>query len=190
MGTLPDMSHEWRAISLPDNISCAGNCWIQSAHVFGLFRSRRSPGLEMAEGSGLYGQTQLIVGPQGKIELGEYACINSATLHCQSEIRIGAHCLVAWGAVIFDCLPEPMTGDHSIADGEARLGDDLPPAPGMARPVVLEDNVWLGFGSIVCPGVTIGQGTIIGTRTVITEDVPPYVVVAGSPARIIRKLEF
>lgn len=174
------MSHEWRSIDLPDNIACADDCFIQSAHSFGLFRSQLSPGLSMEKGSGIYSQSQLIVGPQGRITLGEYACVNSATLQCESEIRIGAHCLLAWGVVVSDCLP---------ADGKlASSGGDLPPVSPDPRPVVLEDNVWLGFGSVVGPGVTVGEGAIIGTKTVITQDVPPYAVVAGSPPRIIRML--
>lgn len=181
MGALPDMSHEWRDVPLPENIACAADCWIQSAHVFGLFRSKRTPGLEMSKGSGLYDQTQLIVGPEGKITLGEYACINSTTLHCEKEIRIGAHCLVSWGVTISDCMP---LGPGSLSS----LDSDLPPVASSARHVTLQDNVWVGFGAVIMPGVTIGEGAIVAARTVIEQDVPPYVVIAGSPPRIIRDL--
>ena len=56
------------------------------------------------------------------------------------------------------------------------------------RPVRIEDNVWVGFDSVICGGVTIGRGAIIGCKTVITEDVPPYAIVAGAPPAIVRYL--
>lgn len=54
-------------------------------------------------------------------------------------------------------------------------------------PVKICKNVWIGFGVAVMPGVTIGEGSVIGANSVITKDVPPYSVVAGAPGRIIRK---
>ena len=54
-------------------------------------------------------------------------------------------------------------------------------------PVLIEDNVWIGRNSCIMPNVTIGKGAIIGANSVVTHDVPPYSVVAGAPARIIKK---
>lgn len=56
-------------------------------------------------------------------------------------------------------------------------------------PVIIQDNVWAGFESVIFPGVTIGRGAIIGSKSIVTEDVPPYAVVVGNPARIIKFLE-
>jgi len=58
-----------------------------------------------------------------------------------------------------------------------------------ARPIRIGANVWIGFDSCVLPGVTIGEGSIVGARSVVAEDVPPYTVVAGNPARVIRHLD-
>jgi acetyltransferase-like isoleucine patch superfamily enzyme len=60
---------------------------------------------------------------------------------------------------------------------------------GMARPVRIGDNVWIGFDAVILPGVTIGQGSIVGARSVVAEDVPPFTVAAGNPARVIKQLE-
>ena len=57
------------------------------------------------------------------------------------------------------------------------------------RPIVIEDKVWIGINSTVLPGVRIGYGSIIGAQSVVTHDVPPMTVVAGNPARIIKKIE-
>ena len=57
------------------------------------------------------------------------------------------------------------------------------------KPVEVEDNDWIGFGSVIMPGVKLGRGCIIGCKSVITDDVPPYAIVGGDPAKIIRYLE-
>ena len=54
-------------------------------------------------------------------------------------------------------------------------------------PTIVGNDVWIGYNSVIMPGVHIGDGAIIGTRSVVTKDVPPYTVVAGDPARPIRK---
>ena len=57
-----------------------------------------------------------------------------------------------------------------------------------AEPITIGDNVWLGGGVIVCPGVTIGQDTVVGAGAVVTRDLPPGVLAVGNPARVIRSL--
>lgn len=54
------------------------------------------------------------------------------------------------------------------------------------KPVVIEDDVWIGARAILLPGVTIGEGTIVGAGSVVTKSVLPYSIVAGNPARIVR----
>jgi acetyltransferase-like isoleucine patch superfamily enzyme len=179
-----DMSHDWLQRPLPANIEVAQDCFIQSAQVFGLFHSRVSPGLVMGRGSGIYSQSQLLVGENGLVEIGDYACLNSSTILCERSVRIGAHCLLAWGSVISDCEPGlagPVSWPGSTASGGFPVGAH-------PRPVILEDNVWVGFGAVILPGVRIGRDSIIGSKTVIDSDVPPRSVVAGSPARLIRTL--
>jgi acetyltransferase-like isoleucine patch superfamily enzyme len=58
-----------------------------------------------------------------------------------------------------------------------------------SRPIRIGNAVWIGFDAVVLPGVTIGDGSIIGARSVVTEDVPPYCIAVGNPARIVRRLE-
>jgi len=58
-----------------------------------------------------------------------------------------------------------------------------------AQPIRLERNVWIGFDACVLPGVTIGEGSIVGAKSVVTQSVPPFTVVAGNPARVIRRLD-
>lgn len=58
-----------------------------------------------------------------------------------------------------------------------------------AEPIAIQDNVWLGGGVIVCPGVMIGENTVVGAGSVVTKDLPPNVVAVGSPARVVRPLD-
>ncbi len=57
------------------------------------------------------------------------------------------------------------------------------------KPVHVCSRVWIGFNAIVLKGVTLGEGCVVGAGAVVTKDVPPYTVVAGNPARIIKQLE-
>lgn len=59
----------------------------------------------------------------------------------------------------------------------------------LAKPVNIGSDVWIGGRAIVLPGVSIGDGCIIGAGTVVTKDVPPYSLLAGNPGRVIRKLK-
>lgn len=56
-------------------------------------------------------------------------------------------------------------------------------------PIVIEEDAWVGTGAIVLPNVTIGRGSVVGAGSVVTRDVPPFTVVAGQPARVLRALE-
>jgi maltose O-acetyltransferase len=91
------------------------------------------------------------------------------------EITIGANVLVGPSARIY-------TPSHALDVDERRAGYER------VFPVVIEDDVWLGGNVVVCPGVTIGAGSIIGAGSVVTRDVPPGVIAAGNPARVVRQL--
>jgi acetyltransferase-like isoleucine patch superfamily enzyme len=96
------------------------------------------------------------------------------------QITIGRYCHVASDVWLLDSSGHP-------SDPEARLAG-LPPSAEEVRPVVVEDNVWIGSRSVIFPGVTIGQGSIVSAASVVTTDVPPYTLVAGNPARKVRSL--
>jgi|TARA_B110000467_G_scaffold12221_1_gene10253 acetyltransferase-like isoleucine patch superfamily enzyme len=91
------------------------------------------------------------------------------------SIVIGDACMIAHGVYISDA------DWHGIYDRAEPVGN--------TKPVVLEDNVWIGDSAIICKGVTIGENSIIGAGAVVTKNVPPNSIFAGNPAKLVKTLE-
>lgn len=102
------------------------------------------------------------------------------------SVRIGRDCILAPNVFISSGThPFRSRAALTIREQEQRLG----PA-GLAaldRPIWIQDDCWLGVNAVVCPGVVIGKGCVVGANAVVTRDVPPYSVVAGAPARRIAE---
>jgi maltose O-acetyltransferase len=112
-----------------------------------------------------------------------------------SHIRIGARVFVNCGLVALDVAAITIGDDVQIGPNVQLLTPTHPLDAELRRakweaaePIVVEDNVWLGGGAIVLPGVTVGKNAVVGAGAVVTKTVPPDVVVAGNPARVIRSL--
>lgn len=101
---------------------------------------------------------------------------------CINKIQIG-------NGVLFG--RKVLITDNAHGGSERKLLETPPKMRPLTSkgPVVIEDNVWIGEMVCIMPGVTIGRGAIIGANTVVTHDVPPYTIVAGNPARVIKQLE-
>ncbi|WP_153799151.1 sugar O-acetyltransferase [Foetidibacter luteolus] len=111
------------------------------------------------------------------IEVGDnfYANFNCIFLDC-NYIRIGNNVFIAPNVQIY-------AAQHPVIAAERIKG------PEMSAPVTIGDNVWIGGGSIICPGVTIGSNTTIGAGSVVVKNIPANVVAAGNPCRVIRELQ-
>lgn len=92
------------------------------------------------------------------------------------SVAIGDHTLIGPGVQIY-------TATHPINADERRTGLEF------ARPVAIGADVWIGGGAIICPGVTIGDRSVIGAGSVVTRSIPADVVAAGNPCRVLRSLE-
>jgi acetyltransferase-like isoleucine patch superfamily enzyme len=101
----------------------------------------------------------------------------NCVLSAASSIRVGEKVLFARNVYVSDHI-------HAYDDPERAVLDQ-----GIARiePVVIEDGAWLGQNVVVCPGVRIGTGAVIGANSVVREDVPNYSVAVGAPARVVRR---
>ncbi|MFJ2929481.1 sugar O-acetyltransferase [Streptomyces massasporeus] len=112
-----------------------------------------------------------------------------------SNISIGARTFVNYNLTALDVARITIGEDCQIGPNVQLLTPTHPVEPEprrdkleAARPIVIGDNVWLGGGVIVCPGVTIGDNAVVGAGAVVTRDVPADVVAVGNPARPVRNL--
>lgn len=111
------------------------------------------------------------------IHLGDYVFMNVGCtfLDC-NEIRLGNHVMLGPNVQIY-------TPAHDLQAAARIQGWEV------AKPITIEDNVWLGGSCILLPGVRVGRNAVVGAGAVVTHDVPPNAVVAGNPARVIRVIE-
>jgi maltose O-acetyltransferase len=112
-----------------------------------------------------------------------------------SNITIGARCFANFGLVALDVAPITIGDDVQFGPNVQLLTPTHPLEPGPRRdkweaamPIVIGDNVWIGGGAIVLPGVTIGDNTVVGAGAVVTRDLPANVVAVGNPARVVKRL--
>lgn len=115
------------------------------------------------------------------VQVNDYVHIGAVKL-----VLIGNNVLIASNVFISD-------HNHGIYKGESN--QDSPDTIPLRRklsyvPVVIEDNVWIGEFVSVLPGVTIGKGSVVGTMSVVTKDIPPYSIAVGSPARVVKEFNF
>lgn len=111
------------------------------------------------------------------------------------NISIGERCFANFGLVALDVASITIGDDVQIGPNVQLLTPTHPVDPDARRdkweaaePIVIGNNVWLGGGVIVCPGVTIGADTVVGAGAVVTKDLPAAVVAVGNPARVIRTI--
>ncbi|MGJ9405968.1 sugar O-acetyltransferase [Nesterenkonia aurantiaca] len=135
--------------------------------------------------------------PQLIGELGEDVAIRPPfSVDYGAHISIGDRVFINTGLVALDVAPIRIGADCLLGPNVQLLTPIHPLEPGprqqkweSAEPITLEENVWLGGGVIVCPGVTIGRNAVIGAGAVVTRDIPANSVAVGNPARVIRQRE-
>lgn len=112
------------------------------------------------------------------IRIGSNGRLNGVGLMARRGITIGDNCILG-STLLVD------TDFHSLRRDRATN----PHAPVASAPIIIGDNVWLAGQTVVLKGVTIGANSVVGFRAVVTRDVPPDVIVAGNPARVVRQLD-
>lgn len=119
-------------------------------------------------------RTQLSAGKEATLRVGEGTFINAGTtLSARSHIDIGRRCQIARDVVVMDA------DFHGVDDRDSS---------GKTAPIVIEDDVWLATRALVLKGVRIGKGAVVAAGAVVTKDVEPYTLVAGVPAKVVRRL--
>jgi acetyltransferase-like isoleucine patch superfamily enzyme len=111
------------------------------------------------------------------IQIGDRVGISGSTLSANSHIEIGSDVLIGSGCLITDSDAHPVSYQDRLQEKDADTA-----------PVIIEEGVFIGARSIILKGVTIGRGSVVGAGSVISRDVPPGVVVAGNPARVVKDI--
>ena len=134
------------------------------------------PGLHIGTGTRLWAPVSIRIGKQ--VYIGK-------DVHIEANCDIGDYCLIANRVAMvgrrdhdFRSVGVPVRFGTWI--GMRDSNDHV-----LAEKVVVEPDVWLGFGAILLTGVRVGRGAIVAAGSVVTKDVPPYTLVAGSPARVV-----
>jgi acetyltransferase-like isoleucine patch superfamily enzyme len=134
-------------------------------------------------------ETKIVFEREGaSVSVGDRTFIGAGTMTVASDISIGSDVMFAWGVSLSD------HNSHSVAFSKRKndvvdwLNGKKDWADVSCAPVRICDKVWIGFNSIVLKGVTVGEGAVIGAGSVVTKDVPPWAIVAGNPARVIREI--
>lgn len=135
------------------------NFWLR------LFKAKLAPGVHIYPRVRIWAPWNLVA--EEKVGVG-----NDAILYNMAPIHLGKGVVVSQGAHL-------CTGTHDFRNPGFRL---------VARPIILEEGVWVAAEAFVHPGVTLGAGSVIGARAVVTKDVPSGVIAAGNPAQIVGTL--
>jgi acetyltransferase-like isoleucine patch superfamily enzyme len=185
---------DWYHGKIPENVVLDETAYVETSFSFLNCRSEAEVGIRLGHGASTYLGTMFDVGPRGQVRIGDYALVHGARIVCDLEIEIGDYSLLSWNVVLMDSYRVSLDPDqrrHELKEA-ARRAQRLPVIidgnPPPARAICIGKNVWIGFDACVLPGVTIGDGAIVGARSVVIEDVEPYTIVAGNPARPIRRL--
>jgi acetyltransferase-like isoleucine patch superfamily enzyme len=129
-------------------------------------------------------------GHGGRITMGRYCYVGDySKLWSAIEVTIGDRVLIGHSTSIFDSDTHPLNAARRHQQFVDIITTGHPPAIDLREaPVRIGDDVWIGSNVVILKGVTIGRGAVVGAGSIVTKDIPPNVVVAGNPARVIREL--
>jgi acetyltransferase-like isoleucine patch superfamily enzyme len=124
----------------------------------------------------------------GCVQIGDRCYIGSSHLVCHTGITLEDDVIISWDVTIVDHDSHSVYLQNRLHDVSdwiqgKKCWDNV-----VIKPVHIEQGVWIGFGASILKGVTIGNGAVVAAQSVVTRNVPPFTVVAGNPARVVREL--
>lgn len=176
---------DWFGGRLPENIEVGPGVRIDSASGFKKFKSRLPIGLRIGAGTVLCG-TKFSTAPGAVIEIGSRCYLAEAALMAEARITLGDRVILAAAVTVADSDFHPLDPALRALDVEALAPDGHGRRPPIeARPVVIEDDAWVGYAATILKGVRVGRGAIVGAGSVVTRDVPAGMLAVGNPARVV-----
>ncbi|MEQ1799012.1 MAG: acyltransferase [Lacibacter sp.] len=129
---------------------------------------------------------KLVCGTTGIFEIGDNTILNGVGMTAYKKIKIGRNCMISSGTLITDTDFHPINPElrQRVPMGYPTDFNEVKKAE-----IIIGDNVWVGWGSIILKGVSIGDNSIIASGSVVTSTIPPNVIVGGNPAKVIRQIK-
>ena len=133
----------------------------------------------------------------GLVTIGDRVyCGAGTSVICRTHVSIGNDVTIAWGVSIYDHNSHSLDWQQRARVvehfydkfGRAACYETLDWTDVEAAPITIQDRVWIGFDAVILKGVTLGEGAVVGARSVVTKNVDAYSVVAGNPARVVKRL--
>jgi len=177
-------------VTPPANVRLGPNTLVTGDLSFKRFHSDAPDALVIGANCTMDG-VHFALGQQGRVQIGDYCYFTNAVLLCELEMRIGNYVVVGWNATIADTDFHPLDPAERIADAIAcsPLGQGRPRPEILKRPVIIEDDVWIGPNATILKGVRIGTGAFIEAGSLVTRDVPACARVMGNPAQVIGEVD-
>lgn len=182
---------DWHPIAIPPNVFWGDGVYVETAQIFRFNRSKQERAIELGNHVSCYAGCSFSIGPKGSCKVGDFTLLNGAIIMAEERIEIGSYCLISWNVGIADSDFHPLDAAARRVDAMALAPfyPDRPARPEIkTKPVIIEDDVWIGMGAVILKGVRIGKGSVVAAGAVVTKDVPPNTVVAGNPAQIVKQL--
>jgi len=126
----------------------------------------------------------------GRVIIGNNTTIRYNTkISAVNEVNIGSHVIISNNVNIYDHNSHPTSPKKrwEMCDN-GFYGDAWSPRHSSSKKVIIEDGVWIGEKSTILKGITIGRGSIVASNSVVSKDVPCFSIVAGNPAKVVKKL--
>lgn len=118
--------------------------------------------------------------PKSEIIIGDNVGISGSTINATKLVKIGNNVLIGSGCLISDTDSHPIHWEDRLSNNDGKI---------KSSPITIEDNAFIGARSIILKGITIGAGAVIGAGSVVTQNVPPFTIACGNPAKIIKNIE-
>ena len=179
----------WSNGAIPANVKLGRGTLLTGELAFKRFHSIEPDALVIGQGCTM-DDVHFDLGKNGRLSVGEFCYFTYAVLLCELEIRIGNYVVIGWNTTITDTDFHPVAPAERIADALAcsPLGKGRARPSVLKRPVIIEDDVWIGPNATILKGVRIGTGSWIEAGSVVTRDVPPRSRIMGNPAQTIGEV--
>jgi acetyltransferase-like isoleucine patch superfamily enzyme len=134
---------------------------------------------------------------EGEVAIGDRVYLGSGTIICRTRIEFGNDIFVGWNCCFYDHDSHSLDYRQRQLDMKRQLEDyrngknfilSKDWSVVNAKPIKIMDHAWIGMSCIILKGVTIGEGAVVGAGSIVSKDVPPWTIVAGNPASVIRQV--